>query len=185
MRRGVTLIELLVATGIFITGFTAIAALFTAGTRLRAEADTLVRCSLAAESLVEDIRLDAIGGRPPSDWLGDGFPATPAKAADRLHPYLASPGVWYVVERAVDAAGGSGSSRPTTIHLGILVLHKPMAPEDPATGTMSLEFLRTKLLRWRVPADITDADAWFRDELVARGIAMRLQAVVVPRPSWR
>jgi type II secretory pathway pseudopilin PulG len=180
MRRGVTLIELLVATGIFVTGFTAIAALFTAGTKLRAEADTLVRCSLAAESLIEDIRLDAKGGKPPSAWLGDGFTTSPDATPDRLYPYTAAPGTWYMVETATDAAGNSGNPQASTLHLGILVLHKPL------TGsTVTLEELRTRILRWRVPAGATDADAWTRDELVARGIALRMDAVVVPQPSWR
>lgn len=181
MRRGVTLIELLVATGIFVTGCTAIVALFTAGTRLRSQADTLVRCSLAAESLIQDIRLDAKGDVAPSLYVGDGFAANRREGASALVPYTASPGTWYVVESCTDAAGDDGNAKTATLHMNILILHKSI-PETRIT----LTDLRTKELRWRKPPEVSDADAdaWMRNELVSRGIALRMQAVIVPQPSW-
>lgn len=90
MRRGFTLIELLVATGVFLFGFTAAMALFLLGTRARAQADGMLRLSLAASSIVEEIRLEAgregtaspaapsgttIPPFPPTDYVGDGFAA--------------------------------------------------------------------------------------------------------------
>lgn len=133
MRRGFTLIELLVATGVFLFGFTAAMALFLLGTRARAQADGMLRLSLAASSIVEEIRLEA--GREtkwdgaqwvahpsapfePQAYVGDGFAAIDSQNIDstsvlendnspsgRLYPYKPQPGIWYRVLDCVDEKG--------------------------------------------------------------------------------
>ncbi len=117
-------------------------------------------------------------GAAPSAYLGDGFAHTATDRPGVLHAYGGMDGVRYVVESAEDAA--QVGTAPPAIRLRLLVLHWPGLPE----GT-SLEDLLLRELRWRVPeARQADREAWFRDELVARGLAMRTSAMIVPRADW-
>ena len=139
MRRGFTLIELLVASGVFLFGFTAALGLFLIGTRARAQADGMLRLSLAASSIVEEIRLEAGRETPPPGqpqppfapqaYIGDGFAAVASSVDDgsgnmlaenetaydkvSLYPYRPQPGIWYRVIDCVDEKGDQGNEVPS------------------------------------------------------------------------
>ena len=165
--RGFTLIEMLVATGVFLIGFTAAYTMFLAGTKARVQADGILRMSLAASSIVEEIRLEA--GRekagtsrtvpaattcppyPPSDYVGCGFAAigtepvaaNPAPSlADPMYRYDLQPGIWYRVLKCVDEKGDADtldSALATTLQLDLLLIWNPLP--DP---TMTMQDLITR-----------------------------------------
>ena len=57
VRNGFTLLEMLIATGIFLFGFMAVYALFLIGVESRQKAEQITRTSLAADAMLEDWRL--------------------------------------------------------------------------------------------------------------------------------
>ena len=196
LRDGFTLIELLVATTVFIIGFTSAFGLFLAAMRFRTLGDDTVKLSLASSSLVAEL---AIGNpavvatpKPPSDYLGSGdLPITPApslpKDPTRFFPYAGVPGSWYTVETCTDVSGKTDNAETPTLPLNLLVVMYPQA--DLASGLSFKDiYRRMRLDILPVPADIDNltADELRRmsDELVKRGVAMRVSAVVVRRPSW-
>lgn len=122
MRRAFTLLELLVATGVFVVGFVAVFSLFLAGMRFRKLADDTTRGALAASSLVHEIRIDSgtedIGGAgtdayEPGDYIGNGLAGTANPVAgspyvvmaDELYPYPQQPGTWFRVLDSTDVLG--------------------------------------------------------------------------------
>lgn len=186
-RRGFTLTEMLVATAVFAVGFVGVFGLFLAGIRFRKMSDDLTKCSLAASSLVAEIRIDAgrEGGTTPmlpSDYVGDGFAAAPDGAADELYPYPAMPGMWYRVLSCTDAlpapgpAGGDkvpDDAAATAIRLRLVVV-----PFGTADATLTLTEIGRRL---QVPA--TDPDG-IADELHRRSVALVTDAVITRQPSW-
>ena len=76
-RQGFTLVELLVAVGIFMFGFSAIYAMFLLGARQRVIADSISTAAYASSSISAEIRLQA--GRESATinsaalYEGDGF----------------------------------------------------------------------------------------------------------------
>lgn len=206
MRRGFTLIELLVATGVFLFGFTAAMALFLLGTRARAQADGMLRLSLAASSIVEEIRLEA--GREghraspapsgqsdppfaPKDYVGDGFAAIPSTDEDKtgadstLFPYAPQPGIWYRVINCVDEKGDPADRFATALRLDIVVVWNPV----PDTTLPASELVR----RQRLTATITPDDTatptdeyldFLADFMAKRGFAVRETAWIIRKPSW-
>ena len=137
-RGGFTLVEMLVATTVFVIGFTACFGLFLVGSRHRAKAEDELRLGLATASLLEAFRTHrpaAGSSRLPSAWLGDGFPDHDGGGSDgeaiagqtlediALYPAAGHPGVWYRVLAAADIHGDAAASDAPTIHMRLLLLH--------------------------------------------------------------
>src|SRR4051812_26180938 len=87
-RSGFTLIELLVASGVFLVGFVAVFGLFLAGIPFGKPAAAPPRASLAASSLIDELRIDAgregLGPCDPADYVGDGLAIGGAEAGGPL-----------------------------------------------------------------------------------------------------
>ena len=95
-RQGFTLVELLVAVGIFMFGFTAVYNTFLFGARHGAPADSISMSAFASASISAEIRLFA--GRDgdnvtAADYNGDGFAQNGAEA--NFSRYLDLPRVFY------------------------------------------------------------------------------------------
>ncbi|MBN8526004.1 MAG: prepilin-type N-terminal cleavage/methylation domain-containing protein [Planctomycetes bacterium] len=209
MRRGFTLIELLVATGVFLFGFTAAMALFLLGTRARAQADGMLRLSLAASSIVEEIRLEA--GREgtaspaapsgattppfaPMDYLGDGLAAIDSSVIDgttvaeddntlagRLFPYRPQPGIWYRVISCVDEKGDATDKLATALRFDLLVVWNPV----PDLSLTLDELARRQRLSGKPEfTAATDQIQFLADFMAKRGFAVRETAWIIRKPSW-
>ncbi len=182
-RRGITLIEMLVATSVFLVGFVGALSLFTAGVSYRKQSDDLTRCSLALTSLVEEIRIDAgrESGGPlaPSEYIGDGFANDGAETdAATLFPYRLQPGIWYRVESCTDLAN-TDVNTTTALKLNLLVI--PFSTADSAITLV--EIGRRLQIRDVSNTVLTDPQA-IADRLVERGIAQRHEVVLVRHRSW-
>lgn len=194
MRRGFTLIEMLVATGIFVIGCVAVFSLFIAAMRFRKQADDTIRLSVASTSLLERIRMTAgtETGAPlkPERYVGDGFagngpePATPvasptavAEWTDQLFESPDAPGVWYRVLSAVGDDGQPDTDNSTTLRLDILLVHISQS-QDPTAFTFDdlKRVIRPKLAT-------TDMDEYLSD-LTVRGMITRVHSTIVRRASW-
>ncbi len=206
MRRGFTLIELLVASGVFLFGFTAALGLFLIGTRARAQADGMLRLSLATSSIVEEIRLEA-GREPisgtyppyaPSAYVGDGFAAVDSPIdidgatideptnvlTAALYPYRPQPGVWYRVMGCVDEKGDPTDPLATALRLDLLVVWNPV-PDTTLNITALAK--RQGLFRTNSPVDLTASTNPVQDVadfMAKRGFAVRETAWIIRKPSW-
>ena len=194
-RRGFTLIEMLVATTVFAIGFVGVFGLFLAGMRFRKQSEDLTRCSLAASSLVSEIAIDAgreaTGPSEPQKYVGDGFvgvsypPSTPSfpsadSGAEYLVPYRAQPGVFYRVEQCTDLLG-TNLADTTVIRIRLLVV--PWATVDPTVSLVEIA-RRLQMRKVVAPQALLTEPGAIASELVKRGLAMRLDAVITRRPAW-
>jgi prepilin-type N-terminal cleavage/methylation domain-containing protein len=115
-RRGFTLVEMLVATGIFVIGFTALYTMFLIGVRNRVQAEAITATSLVADAVVARLRSEAaiVPAAAPSLYIGDGDAdngaegASPCAADDLFFAYVDQPGVFYRVMNATDLLGTDG-----------------------------------------------------------------------------
>lgn len=180
-RRGITLIEMLVATGVFLVGFVGALSLFTAGVSYRKQSDDLTRTSLALSSLIEEIRINAgrepSGPMAPSAYIGDGFAEPPAEDAatvdDALYPYHMQPNIWYRIESCTDLMGGDNA---TTTAITFTILVVPFGTSD---ATLTLTGIGRQL-QLRDTANVLLATPQaIADRLVERGIALRHDVVMV------
>jgi len=206
-RRGFTLIEMLVATAIFAVGFTALYAMFLAGMRNRALAEATTRTSLAANSLIGDMRLacgtERAGTLPASSlpplalhYIGDGDAENGAEVAgaDMQDPASISDADVYdeagrffarddgsgVFIRVLDASDLSGDrDGDGAIRVTVLAAHLAI-PRD----SVSIAELRR---RRRVPIDgaipMSVGEQVIRD-LERRHILHRYDAVIHRRVPW-
>ncbi len=185
-RRGITLIEMLVATGVFMLGFVGALSLFTAGVSYRKQSDDLTRTSLALTSLIEEIRIDAgreVGGPfPPLDYIGNGFAADGPEDEDgTLFAYRMQPNIWYRVEACTDLSNPPRTDNATTTAIKLTLLIVPFATSD--TELTLVELGRQLQLRdtynvlLTTPVDIAN-------RLVDRGIALRHEVVMVRHRGW-
>lgn len=105
MRRGFTIVELLIATFIFLIGFVSVYGLFLRAVQFRREGENMVRCSLAASSIVATMRLkiraDTTIPFDPTVYKGDGDPGNNAES-DPLpfFAYLDQPGMFFRISNA-------------------------------------------------------------------------------------
>ena len=195
MRRGFTLIELLVASGVFLFGFTAALGLFLIGTRARAQADGMLRLSLAASSIVEEIRLEAgreTNGAPyaPSAYVGDGFAAVISgggtaadeAASDDLYPYQPQPGVWYRVLACVDEKGDLADTMATALRVDLLVVWNPLPDPTLDMAELARRQRIDKQPGW--PSTLDDQVVFLADFMAKRGFAVRETAWIIRKPSW-
>ncbi|MBA2479453.1 MAG: prepilin-type N-terminal cleavage/methylation domain-containing protein [Planctomycetes bacterium] len=203
MRSGFTLVELLVASAVFVIGFVAVFALFLSGMRFRKLSDDTTMTAALATSMMGEIFIDSgsQGGTDgpafPSDYIGDGVAKAataagavggeiPNKMQTQLFPYQSIPGAYYRVDACTDP---------------LLVTDDPIGADNPfATavyaeivaicpgGTVSTYDDYNRRVRVFSPSDAritaADADQQIGDELVNRGIAMKYRAVIVRQPHW-
>jgi type II secretory pathway pseudopilin PulG len=194
-RHGFTLVELLVATGVFMIGFSACFGLFLAGMRYRTLAEDTTRMSLAASSLVEELAIGAPPTTPPSNfepnqYKGSGKLPLPANFPAstntwELTPYAGVPGTWYAVESCADVLGGNDVNSPT-LHLNLIVV---VDTQSATNEPLNLEQIYRRMRLTLTPAPTfpinSEPDATrIYDEIIKRGRAMRVSTVVVRRPSW-
>lgn len=182
-RRGITLVEMLVATGIFLLGFVGIFGLFLAGVKFRKQGDDLTRCSLAISSLTEEFRIDAgregLGSPPaPSEYVGDGFAANGPEDTDpgEMIPYAMQQGVWYRVLTCTDLQGGD-NALTTGIKMRLLVL-----PWPTADTTLNLTEVARRLRLDDGGGTILTDPALIAATLVQRQIALQADLVLVRHP---
>jgi len=182
-RRGITLIEMLVATSVFLVGFVGALSLFTAGVSYRKQSDDLTRCSLALTSLIEEIRIDAgrEAGGPlaPSEYVGNGFAEDGAETdSGTLFPYRLQPGIWYRVETCTDLANADDNATTTALKLNLLVI-----PFSTADSDITLTEIGRRLQLRDVDDNLLTVGA-IANRLVERGIAQRHEVVLVRHRSW-
>ena len=195
-RSGFTLVELLVATGVFMIGFAAAFGLFLAAMKYRTMADDTTKLSLAASSIIEEL---AIGNgvlpvgfpapKPPTAYLGAGDLPVKNFGVDTLalYAYPGIPGTWYTFESCTDVLGDSGNQMTPTLHVNLLVL--VFTPADPSVALNLAEVNRRVRIvdppasGYRGTLDPAEA-VRVLDGLVKRGMAMRVSAVVLRRPAW-
>ncbi len=185
-RRGFTLLEMLVASMVFVVGFVAVFTLFIAGMKFRAQGDLETRSAIALRNIVEEIQLDAgtesKAPVPPSSYVGSGFVEPKDKrlavdaGEDSLIPCPGMPGMFYRVMEASDCTGGKGATgnvNASVIYLRIVVVAFPTTGDEP----LSFKDL-AKRLSIRVSGDE------FIPELVRRGIATDNHVAILRQPSW-
>jgi len=111
-RRGFTLLEMLIATVIFLIGFVAVYGLFLAGVKFRRDAENTTRGAIAASSVLAEIRLHATRDDTlpaPTEYEGDGIAADGPEAGVFLaHPD--QPGLFYRVDGPTDLQGDPGGT---------------------------------------------------------------------------
>ena len=195
-RSGFTLVELLVATGVFMIGFAAAFGLFLAAVRYRTLADDTTRLSLAASSIVEEMGIGngaapAVPSvsKPPMDYLGWGDLPAIVNAGTTLnfYAYPGVPGTWFNVESCTDVVGDQTNEKTPTLHLTVLVLVFTSADSN---QILELEEVNRRVRIVNPPGagfrgSLTAAEiSLLHDGLIKRGLAMRISAVVLRRPSW-
>ncbi|MEK7415291.1 MAG: prepilin-type N-terminal cleavage/methylation domain-containing protein [Planctomycetota bacterium] len=204
-NRGFTLVEMLVATGVFLIGFTAAYAMFATAASFRVQADGILRLSLVAASIIEEIRLEAgresnPDGTPatgipfaPSTYVGDGFAnvASPNESDTDINTvmyrYEPQPGIWYRVLSCVDEKGDSLAGAPgkfaelaTTLQLDIIIVWNPLPDPTLTLGELARR-QRFDLTPYATDSEKLDA---LVDYIAKRGFALRERAVIVRRASW-
>jgi prepilin-type N-terminal cleavage/methylation domain-containing protein len=208
-RSGFTLIEMLVATIVFLVGFVATFGLFLTGMRYRQIAEDTTKAALTSTSIISEIRLDA--GRPPVDatgpaapepphrYIGSGFAdipdpyATPLSVSTPrttpldapLYAYDLIPGMWYRVLDCTDLVSANGDD-PMTPTLNMTVLVVPYAT---GATTLTMQTLFTHLLTHVEQQQLSASSGGVTSEQVAaalvnHGIAFIYRTVIVRHPSW-
>lgn len=185
-RRGFTLLEMLVASMVFVVGFVAVFTLFIAGLKFRAQGDLETRSAIALRNLVEEIQLDAgtesKAPLPPSAYIGSGFADPQDKKLatsggdDELIPCPGMPGLFYRVMSASDCTGGKQADsnvNASVIYLRVLVVAFPTTGNEP---------LALKTLARRLAIRVGGDD--FIPELVRRGVATDNHVAIIRQPSW-
>jgi prepilin-type N-terminal cleavage/methylation domain-containing protein len=136
-RAGFTLLEMLIATGIFLFGFMAVYALFLIGVESRQQAEQITRTSIAADAMLEDWRLRFshadYRSKAPQDFIGDGIPFDTGQQlvngpgmADRSFAFSHNqPGVLYRVISCSDLSGDATNTNASALYLELLVLYQP------------------------------------------------------------
>jgi prepilin-type N-terminal cleavage/methylation domain-containing protein len=183
-EAGFTLVEMLVASAIFIIGFVGVFALFLSGIRFRKLSEDITRTALASSSLVSEIRIDAGregAAKPPQDYVGDGFASDASDAAlsDDLYAYPQQPGIWYRVMACTDLSGDPTNVAATALRLRLVTVSF-------ATSDTALTFTDVKNRLRLKKADGSDpiGPDEIATELTRRGVAMTTNTVIVRRPAW-
>jgi prepilin-type N-terminal cleavage/methylation domain-containing protein len=175
---GFTLVEMLVATGIFLFGFSAAYALFLIGMHYRQQAEAMTKTSLAANALIDEFRLasglEDNAPCQPSEYIGDGFARNgqTTTGSQNLYPYASIPGVWYCVRTCTDASGGN-EELTTTLHLTLLVTTLDLPP---SSSPIAISSLGRRLGATGEDTIIT--------AMIERGLMVQFHTAVLRRASW-
>lgn len=193
-RRGFTLIEMLVASMVFIIGFISVFSLFLAGLKFRAQGDLQTRSAIALRNLVEEIQLDAghESNAPvaPEKYLGTGFvdsPSTNTSTAE-WHACPGMSGLYYSVVEATDVSGSTTNDKAPVLYLRILVLAFA-STEDPLSMESLAKRLAIKVTDTRI-FDLPITQQYVSDfqkylqELIDRGIVTDNHVAILRQPSW-
>jgi prepilin-type N-terminal cleavage/methylation domain-containing protein len=194
MRRGFTLIEMLVASMVFILGFVSVFTLFLAGMKFRAQSDLDTRAAIALRNLVEEMQLDAGAEKnapyPPKAYLGCGFAEPSAMQTvaggnaggtdsidDQLFPCPGMPGLFYRVLESHDCTSGGLNDDPqaTVLHLRVVIVGFAISADAQVTW-------RDLAKRSAIPQ--TGNLGQLIQELVRRGIATDNHVAIMRQPSW-
>ncbi len=151
-RGAFTLVELLVATGVFIIGFVAVYSLFLSGLRFRKLSDDLFKTATLASTLMTEVYLDSLHGdhagqagppAAPSDYDGSGDPrhaeaATniayanpPMVPAVPLYGYQGCPGSVYRLSNTTDILGGQDRNTTALVTTVLAMCPGSLPPPDP------------------------------------------------------
>ncbi len=120
-RSGFTIIEMLMASVIFLLGFVAVYGLFLSGVKFRRESENLTRGAVASSSIIAMIRLRcraAVGLSNPAAYNGDGDPTTDDGDLP-FHAFMDQPGLFYRVTGCQFLFGGDAPSDPSPIKLQV------------------------------------------------------------------
>jgi len=209
MRDGFTLVEMLVATGVFVLGFVAVYSLFLSGMRFRKLADDTARTATLASTLLTEMYLDSDGApaanagpATPTDYNGSGNPTVPETATATgqdtpLYSYSGIPGTVYRFSSTTDLLGNTvaSSDTPDPVSLSTaLVTQVFIACPGVVTPTLR-DLNRTHLVQ------ATDLQPLFgnlefqnlsaanqalalQEQMVAHGAAMQYTAVIIRQPHW-
>lgn len=130
IRQGFTLVEMLIATGIFLIGFVSVYSLFLTGVQFRRRSENTSRGAVAASSILATIRYYSSLDNTlhnPALFEGDGDPATP-DVPDMFHAYPDQPGMFFRVTNCDELFDHSSAIKLSvqTVFLG--------APQDVLTA---------------------------------------------------
>ena len=191
-RRGFTLLELLVATGVFMFGFVAVYSMFLAGVRNRQLADTITRTSLAATSIIAEIRMHAgreglvgnQGPHAPSMYTGDGlaYNGSELDGADAFYcRFDGQPGIWYRVRDVTDITGDAGNTKAVALRFNLVVLYHKIP-----SGVLDDErLLPQSVLKTRLKSLLRNTpDSEIDKVLVERQVAQNYDVIVHRQASW-
>ena len=180
-RTGFTLVELLVATGIFVLGFSVCLGLFLAGMRHRSAAEDHLRLGFAASSLIEEIGL----GTTPTVAAG-AAPSAYKTPASQLLPVPGHANVWYRIEtctnavvRSDDPTGSQDDPKADALLTTLLVVS---FATPSATGPTFEDINRRLRVITPPPTTLTPADhTKLADYLLSRQLALRMETVILRR----
>jgi prepilin-type N-terminal cleavage/methylation domain-containing protein len=210
-RAGFTLTELLVATAVFIIGFSAAFSMFLSAVRYRAFADSTTRNAMATASEMGEIYLDSgtetanLGPVRPSLYSGNGDATQPPNAATGmsvpLYVFNGIPGALgrvkngcavgdgnLTIENQFDASGngpaGIYADGPFATAIQVDIVSMVSGDRIATTDYTDLN----QRLHIFYPNDPTLGTATAADAcdnvLVQRGIASTFRAVIVRHPHW-
>lgn len=174
-RRGFTIVELLIATFIFLIGFVSVYGLFLRAVQFRREGENMVRCSLAASSIVATMRLKIRADTlfSPNNYAGSGSLVSSDEtnngtSKEFFYVYLDQPGMFYRISEADSLTDKTNVAKFTvqTVFLG-----------SPAPKGF---FSKTEVLQRLGVTSPTDEDQKIR-ELVTSGAITERIAIIAPR----
>jgi len=208
MRDGFTLVEMLVATGVFVLGFVAVYSLFLSGMRFRKLADDTARTATLASTLLTEMYLDSDGGSAgpasPADYNGSGNPSTPETSAvtgltTPLYSYSGIPGTVYRFSGTTDLMGNSvgvpNGTTPDPVALTTALVTQVFI-SCPGVVTPTLGDLnRTHLVQGTDQQPLYGNQEFqnlsqqnqalaLQEQMVAHGAAMQYTAVIIRQPHW-
>ena len=198
-RQGFTLLEMLIAAGIFLFGFMAVYSLVLIGAESRQKAESITRTAVAADALLEDWRLrfsvSDYRSKEPIGFVGDGNPLDGAEGGS-FHTSPEHPGVLFQVIDCSSLSGDENDASTSALYLELLVLYQAgiarNAEPDGSVPYSALLKRLPKLYRYFKSPEVwaeedRDPINWQFDEtrleqvqkkLVDDGLAQRYQTVI-------
>ncbi|TVR47220.1 MAG: prepilin-type N-terminal cleavage/methylation domain-containing protein [Planctomycetota bacterium] len=153
-QAGFTLVEMLVASAIFIVGFVSVYGLFLTGVKYRSEADIITRSAVAASNVVNELRLGILPLEETEVGDGPGF-----------RRYRDQPGLFYQIHQS------QGLPNSAARKVSMRFVHLPIPQFEVSNDVVQRRFRRA--------GDPTEGPSI--EDLVQRGIIMSYPAVIYPR----
>ncbi len=212
-RGGFTLVELLVATGVFIIGFVAVYTLFLSGMRFRKLSDDITKTSTLASTLLTEVYIDspysttATAPAKPTDYDGCGDPryvetATPAPATAPkvpqvpLYAYQGIPGTVYRLSNTQDITQTNDPMATALVTTVLALCPGGLPPANAQSGQtlaspvatyQDLENRSHLMLKdsgYQALSGVLPQAQYYENALVQHGIAMSYTAVIIRQPHW-